>query len=348
MKLISCTGYYGSGSSALTDIVSEYEGVKSLTDYEFRFIQDIDGVTDLEYHLVKNHHRHNAGHAIKRFLKLAEFQHGKWFNSRYEPFFNNKFLSITKEYINSLIEYSYHGYWYMDMLDRGIWFYYLKSLEGKIRRRIPFLSCNYMPKELTYGSHPTESQFLEKTRYYLSNLLREANPEGAPYLMVDQLIPSSGINQCLRYFDMDTKVFLVTRDPRDIYLSDKYVWKSGICPRDPETFCKWFRYTHESNRDEILDYNHVMELQFEDLIFYYDDEIDKIEHFLGLDSSLHCRLFERFNPKLSIHNTQLWKVYSDMKAVDYIEKELDDYLYDFDKVKDVIVKGNEVDNPVQF
>jgi len=28
MKIITCASYYGSGSSALTDLVSEYEGVK--------------------------------------------------------------------------------------------------------------------------------------------------------------------------------------------------------------------------------------------------------------------------------------------------------------------------------
>lgn len=348
MKIISCAGYYGSGSSALTDTVSEYEGVKSLTDYEFRFIQDIDGLTDLEYHLVKNHHRHNAGHAIKRFLKLAEFQHGKWFNARYEPFFNGKFLSITRNYVKSLIEFSYNGYWYMDMLDRGIWFYYLKSIEGKIRRKIPFLSNNYMPNELTFGAHPTESRFLELTKKYLTHLFREANPEDAPYLMVDQLIPSSGINQCLRYFDCDIKVFVVTRDPRDIYLSDKYVWKSGICPRDPKVFCKWFRYTHESNRDEIPDSNHVMELQFEDLIYCYDNEIKRIEKFLGFDAEQHKRPFNNFNPQRSIHNTQLWKVYPDKTAMDIIERELEDYLYDFNKVEKNSIAGIKVNNIQQF
>ena len=60
MKIITCASYYGSGSSALTDLVAEYENVKDLTNYEFRFLYDIDGVSDLEYHLVENHDRHNA------------------------------------------------------------------------------------------------------------------------------------------------------------------------------------------------------------------------------------------------------------------------------------------------
>ena len=46
MKVITCASYYGCGSSAVTDLISEYEGVKSLTNYEFRFIHDIDGISD--------------------------------------------------------------------------------------------------------------------------------------------------------------------------------------------------------------------------------------------------------------------------------------------------------------
>ena len=34
MKFISCASYYGTGSSAVTDLLSEYEGVYSFTDEE--------------------------------------------------------------------------------------------------------------------------------------------------------------------------------------------------------------------------------------------------------------------------------------------------------------------------
>ena len=60
MKVISCASYYGTGSSAITDYVSEFDGVFSMTNEEFRFIQDPDGIDDLEFHLVENHNRHNA------------------------------------------------------------------------------------------------------------------------------------------------------------------------------------------------------------------------------------------------------------------------------------------------
>ena len=62
MRFISCASYYGSGSSAITDFVSEFDSVYSFTDEEFRFVQDPDGISDLEYNLVENFNRHNSGH----------------------------------------------------------------------------------------------------------------------------------------------------------------------------------------------------------------------------------------------------------------------------------------------
>ena len=61
MRFITCASYYGSGSSVITDFVSEFSEVYSYGDFEFRFIQDPDGISDLEYNLVENFNRHNSG-----------------------------------------------------------------------------------------------------------------------------------------------------------------------------------------------------------------------------------------------------------------------------------------------
>ena len=60
MKILTCAGYFSSGSSAVTDLFSEYEKVSAVGDYEFRFLHDIDGVSDLEFHLTECHNRHNS------------------------------------------------------------------------------------------------------------------------------------------------------------------------------------------------------------------------------------------------------------------------------------------------
>ena len=79
---------YGTGSSAITNYLEEFENCKSLSDYEFRFLYDPDGVSDLEFHIVENHHRHNSGYALKRYEKFAK-QLGN-------PYFKNMSTILTE------------------------------------------------------------------------------------------------------------------------------------------------------------------------------------------------------------------------------------------------------------
>jgi hypothetical protein len=347
MKLISCASYYGSGSSALTDLVSEYKGVKSLTEYEFRFVHDIDGIADLEYHLVENHNRHNSGHALKRFWKLCQFNHGTGFVQRYEPYFEGRFLALSRQYVDSLTDFKYKAYWFNDMYDKGRYYYYAKSLQNKIYRKLK-IKKSVMPNEITYASHPTQDQFLAKTRQYISNLMEAANPEKAPILMVDQILPSSNVNKCLRYFPDNTKLVIVTRDPRDVFLSEKFVWNEDVAPHDPELFCKWFDYTHSSSRDEVFDPEKVLLINFEDLIYNYYEMVPKIENFLGFSTNDHIAPFKGLNPKRSYGNTQLWKKFNDVDSIRIIEKNLPQYLFDFGDKKYEDIAGIAVDDNKVF
>lgn len=123
IRFISCASYYGSGSSAVTDYVSEFNNVYSFTNEEFRFVQDPDGVSDLEYNLVENFNRHNSGHALKRFKKLVDFQSGNFLFKRYEKFFLGNWKKYSYEYIKNLTDFTYHGWWQYDLLDKGTLFY---------------------------------------------------------------------------------------------------------------------------------------------------------------------------------------------------------------------------------
>lgn len=160
--------------------------------------------------------------------------------------------------------------------------------------------------------------------------------------MMDQILPSSNINKCLRYFPEDTRVVVVTRDPRDVYFAEKYVWQEGVIPHDVELFCKWFEYTHVSNRDETPDSQKVLLINFEDLVYNYNICKRKIELFLGFESTDHVKPFAKFNPKHSYVNTQLWKKFKDPESLAFIEKRLHKFLYDFNAVKNNEIVG--VDN----
>ena len=97
-KVITCAGYYGTGSSAITDLLGEFSNVYFVGDYEFRFVQDPGGIADLEYNIVDNYHRHNSGYALKRFKKNIDFLCKNKFNKTYEKTFHGRVWQITREW----------------------------------------------------------------------------------------------------------------------------------------------------------------------------------------------------------------------------------------------------------
>lgn len=333
VKIISCASYYGTGSSAITDFFSEFDNVFSLTNYEFRFLQDPDGISDLEYNLVENHNRHNSGHALKRFKRLVDFNAGTFFNKRYEPFFNNKYKEISYKYIEELTDFTFKGYWFYDFYDKGRFYYYRKLLPGKIVKKLHSAKSestftNPLPNEITYCSNPSKEKFLSCTRNYLENLFKEANKDNSEFVMVDQIVPPSNVSRYTKYFN-NIKVIVVDRDPRDIYILSKYVWKSHIVPTETvELFCKWYSYTRNHRKNEKYNENNVMLIQFEDLIYKYDETTTKLAKWVGIDLNNHVRIKESFDPSKSINNTRLWVDKPEFKKeIQYIEENLKGYLY---------------------
>ena len=350
MKIITCASFYGSGSSALSDLVAEYSTVKDMSEFEFRFLHDIDGLSDLEYHLCECHNRHNSGHALKRFMRLAKYNEGNQFSKRYNAYFDNQFGKLTDEFLEKLIDFQFTGWWFNDLFDFGINYYYRMQFINKILRKLSSGRMGILKKEQTYCSHPSKEKFLEETRTYLDKLMLAANKEKLPFLQIDQLVPSQNTGRVLRYFYNPIDVFVVDRDPRDIYVLEKCYWKGHICPTDsPEKFCQWFLYTRHSGSEDITKLPNVHFLRFEDLIFQYSDIKRKIENIIGLSSEDMLNEFEKLNPRESVINTRVWLRHPELeKEISVIESKLSDYLYPFEDYEYVSIAGIDVESNKPF
>lgn len=335
MRFITCASYYGTGSSAVTDYVSEFDTVYSFTNEEFRFIQDPDGISDLEFNLVECFNRHNSGHALKRYKRLVDFYCGNVFGRKYTAFFGDKWKECSYEYIDALTDFTYHGWWMYDLYDRGSFFYFRKRILNKLLHMTIWSGqidrqYNSMKSEITYGSHPSEEKFLKCTQDYIHNLFHFVVPKDMDILMVDQLLPPMNLKRYLRYFKDPVQVVVVDRDPRDVFILDKYVWKDGILPNDVETFCKWFRYTRAHRKEENLNTDNIRFIRFEDLIYKYGDTTSRLRDWLGLSEKNHSKAGRIFNPNISRGNTQTWKDLPQSKnEIEYIEGNLSEYLYKF-------------------
>lgn len=108
--IYTVTGFYGTGSSAVTDVIKECKNVTCYEDYEIRFLHDPDGISDLEYNLVENPNRHNSSHAIKRFINAMDMLDHVYFIKRYSKHVGNDFKKYTDEFVKDITIMKYRSY----------------------------------------------------------------------------------------------------------------------------------------------------------------------------------------------------------------------------------------------
>ncbi len=340
MRIITSVGYYGTGSSAVTDYLKEFSNISlaGKGSYEIRFVQDPDGISDLAYHVVEDNHRHNTSHAIKRFIKYLKFLNGGLFTKRYRKFFGEQFLSLSMNYVNSIVELESKTWWHYDQIEKGKFFYTMDIAYGKLSRMFRTEGGKSLLKgrEKAYYTSIDKDEFYTITKQYLDTLFEQANVRKTPNIIVEQLVPPSNAGRYLQFFN-DLKIIVVERDPRDVYISSRDVYDEGIIPAETvEEFCKWYKITRK-HRDYEPKNDNVLFIQFEDFVYHYRKTAKKINEFLGLDEKDHIEKRKYFDPNRSIKGTrQYLNNQKYVQDVAYIEKELERYLYtDYDMEADI-------------
>ena len=65
-KNISCVSYHATGSGAVDDFLREFDNINSAkSEVECRFLQDPDGVSDLEYNLIEEPETREVSDRVK-------------------------------------------------------------------------------------------------------------------------------------------------------------------------------------------------------------------------------------------------------------------------------------------
>ena len=335
MNIITCASYHGTGSSAVTDFFGEFSNCNSIGEFELRFIHDPCGIRDLEYNLIENNNRLNTSNAIKNFKKYVNYLNGNILRKRYRRYLGKNFIKYSEKYIDNITELCSDAYWHYDEMKRGELFELLSTIYRKFCFKTPQgesaeKSLLQLKHEKGYYSAIDKKTFYKYTKEYINEVINCINIGNAEYIMVDQLLPPSNINQYLNYFD-DVKVIVVDRDPRDLFILADKIWKTGIIPhKNVEDFCAWYEITRRHRKRENLDTNYSMYMQFEDLIYKYNETTQKLIEFVGINPQKHIRPMTMFIPTISIKNTNLKKNFSKYKKeIEYIENNLAEYLYHF-------------------
>lgn len=339
--VITTTGFYNTGSSVVTNIFQELDEIGNDGGvYEIRLLYDPDCISDLEYNLINNPHRQNTSYAIKRFKKYIDYNSNKLVNHHYEILCKGKFKKISYEYINSICDFKYHGKTHIDLIDRSICFNFMNRCYLKLIRS---LFSNGYPKWVRtsllsdnieqFGGTFDYKKFLNATNKYIDQIIDFCNDKNKEHVMIDQLFPPTNVERYRRYIskDRDVRVFIVDRDPRDLYVACKYFERTSAIPcSNIIEFCDWFKWTRNQSKIKE-DPDFLMRVQYEDLIYDYESTREKVLRFCEMENAVCNKKGEIFKPMESINNTQIWNRYPEsIEEVRQIEKILKDYCYDFE------------------
>lgn len=333
--IIGVCGYGATGSSAIVGLLKEYPELKVCDNAEIQEAFKIDGLQDLEYHLVKQYSRHISGDAaIWRFKKSITYYRTPLVKKTLSP---QLYIDAANKFIDSLVQGSWYG---LDNIDYNTGHPILnfivllyKKLVFPNYEKITGHPFNHWPARQMYLSIKPED-FYKKAQNFTDDLICAAGGEPGQTVVFDQVFEGNAPQNCFPFF-RNPKAIVVDRDPRDLWLVAKYADRAAgearFMPRqDVKVFVEYYRklrmYQKKENTDDILF------VQFEDIIYNYDETISKIEKFVGCKKHVNKKKY--FKPEVSINNTQLFnnpKYKQCLHEIQYIKDMLPEYLYDFSK-----------------
>ena len=350
MKLIDISGFGHSGKTAVTDLLREVEGLNvHHSSFEFNLLRLPDGLIDLKRNIVDNWSPSKSDFAIKRFKKFCAA-----LNENYSEQLNVDFLKESNDFVNSLIIHKLNIDWYDSLYNKNSqWF---KSLVLNFLRRVRLL--NFISKlKSSYSTRKgnikdtvylvDQETFIVQASKFLNNILSGVSTIDNTVVTNNAFEPLNPVESMI-FFDNSFCV-IVDRDPRDIYLSAivtegnyipefernnksyslKYMLelkKDMLGTNNIESFI-WRQKQLRENVKLKNDNDHVIRINYEDLVCNYEQTISYLFKKLDIDPNKHKSKFQHFNPENSIRNVGLWKRNLPTQEIEKIEKELKEYLY---------------------
>ena len=332
-RVVIPTGYMGSGSSAITDLLDGIDGFNvSRSNFEFVFLHCPNGVFDLEDKLLHGNNAVRSDEALHSFYNTMRQLYSKryWWVGHYNQHIGEKFWIETEKYVDALKEYEPDYYWYYQ--ENVNYRMVPRLILNKFFKKIPGMK-SFVRKPLSYSpmwvSFVKPERFYKLSREYIYHIF-EAAGKNEENIVLDQLRLPFNLFRFSNYFEDDVEVFVVERDPRDVFIINKYYWnKMGEVvpyPTEVHEFCRFYRSLREM--EQPCENKQIHRIAFEDLVYNHAETVQKIYEILDID--IQKKYTVRFDPMKSINNTQLFMQNEEYREeCKVIEKELQEYLYAF-------------------
>lgn len=332
--IVGVCGFGGTGSSAAKDFIKEFENVQTIDRAEAMFAFKVDGLQDLEYHLMKQYSRHMSGDAaLNRFIRQSKYAKMPIVKKIYlNP---KQYKKDTIEFVEKITQVKYKGIENVDYENGPNLNCFLKLISKKIIGK-----CLEKITKKTYKGWPFRTirvsikpeNFYDASKEYMNKILLNAGADFNKIIILDQPFEGNNPTQSFPFFN-DAYAIVIDRDPRDLYMAASYQWPDGqFMPRqNVEKFVEYYKRIRE-NIDYSKDTDRVLRIRLEDMIFNYEKTTKKIMNFLNLKEENHINPKKFFNPLRSIKGSQIYKkIPGHEEEIKYIEENLKEYLFNFDK-----------------
>lgn len=330
--VVSTCSFGSTGSSVITDYMKEFNSLHVMDGAELTWISAPDGIIDLDYH-INNPHCRTADSivAIDRYKTLCKEKMSSFEKCGISCTVFEKSLN---EFLDAIVMASWkwnthspkqEPLWRRVILKFLSKTKYINKWELKNKRQWE----GFPYKDVFFSVNP--QNFNAAVKKHIKDILYAFGAKDNECLVFDQLFPGNDPQSCFKYFD-DPYAVVVDRDPRDIYVFGRTVLLKGraghLMPlNDVKDFVIYYRSLRD-NQPYKEKNDRILCLRFEDLVYHYDSATKKLRDFLHLGENPNPKSI--FEPSMSMANTQIWKRYPEFKKdVEYIERELKEYLFDF-------------------
>lgn len=320
-------GFGSTGSSVITDYLLEFGNVKVLDQIEFTWVTGVDGLIDLDFHV--NHPHTRTGDsiiAIRRYRERAK--KSLHYYEKAGGVDSSKFMESVDKFLDAITQVK----WYWDMeRPNDFWGNNIRKITDRIIPRVEKklgrqLNCWPM-KEVSLSVAP--KNFEQAAKIHVREILELMGADFSKPIILDQPFSGNNPQACFKFFD-DPFAVVVDRDPRDNYVfaNTRLLGVNHFMAVSPvEDFVNYYRAIREGQPYK-KDNDHVMHIKFEDMVYHYEETTTKLRNFFHLGDNPNPKSI--FDPVISMPNTQVWKRFPQYaKDIEYIEKELAEYLFDY-------------------
>ena len=340
--IIGTSSFAQSGGSAITNILEEFSNFSVLrggATFECKFFTE--NIFALETALKIGN---GVDKAVKAFLYNAQ-QASNDFD--YKNNFGPEFLNYTIEYINSITEnylgaiHKDYDYAFLDPVEYAIFSKAQKLYNYKYGKRTyeAYEPYPWKPAYTPFGTVYYGDflyDFYDRTQRYIEQVFSPLYEKDKNYILADALYSASVITPQELVYYKNSKALISNRDPRDLYVMNKEIYGEWYMPTwNVKSWIKYYRYRRQCIKPQKTNNpENILHLQFESLIYNYEESLAKIKDFLNLKDSEHTKKGQIFIPEKSRTNTQLFRKYPQYaKDIEKIEKELAEFCYPYSEAQ---------------